>query len=1216
MKNKPSPKTPKQYEQEIEELRRKVAQLESKVTEQEQVSELLRSSEERLELALEGAGLGFWDEDYTSGQVIRDERWANMLGYRPDEIDSNIRRDLVHPDDIEGVTKAARAHKAGLTPFFRKEQRMKSKSGEWVWILNWGKVIERDKDGNPLRAIGTHQDITKRKQAEEERQAYIRFLEHLDEIDRVNREYVDPDQLLVEVARVALSIFNCDRAYMLLPCEPNAPTFRVIVEETQPDCPSAYELNIDIPMKPGANEHCQALLDSDGPVTFGPECDQQLFCKEAAKQLGVQSQMSVAVYPKIGKPWILSLHQCSRERVWTTEEKRLFGEIARRITDGLSSALTQRELQESEKRFKQLSNATWEAVVIHDDGVILEANEQYCKMFGYKPEEVIGHESISRTSTLESTEYIRRQVDLGNLGPYRANGKRKDGTEFPMELRVRLMDYHGKQVRVAAIRDETDQEKAKQVLRESHQKHERLVKNLIGAFLYRHDTDGVFDYVSPSITQVLGYKPEELSKRFSEYLTDHPKNQEVRKHTELSIQGIQQPPYEAELLAKDGKLHWVEVSEVPVCDANGQVVAVEGIAHDITVRKQAEEALRDSEMSYRELYNNSMDCIFIHDYETGAIVDVNSTTSRVLGYSIEEIKRSNIGELSTNQYPYTHEESVRWVMKVKTEGPQKFEWLAKDRNGRSIWFEIYLLCARIAGKKRILAFCHDITERKHSGEERERLMLAIEQAAEVIVITDVEATIQYVNPAFERVTGYTREEAIGKNPRILQSGEHDKAFYMDMWDMLKRGASWTGRLINKKKDGSLFTEEAMISPVRDASGNTVNYVCVKRDVTHEIKLETQLRQSQKMEAVGQLAGGVAHDFNNLLQAINGYAELALSSLDADHVAHDHVGEIAKAGERAARLVHQLLAFSRQQVLEMKDINLNDLIVDLMKIIRRVIGEHITLELPGSPEIGIVRADPGQVEQILMNLCVNARDAMPDGGRITIETENVVINEAFCELHPWAEPGHYVLLIVTDTGCGMDKAALANIFEPFFTTKEVGKGTGLGLSTVYGLVKQHRGMVNVYSEVGKGTTFRIYLPVVERSTTEVDMKIEDSAKGGTEIILLAEDDEVVRRLSRDILEGAGYTVLTAADGEEALQVFEANVDKIDLALLDVVMPKLGGRAVYEKIKMQHPETRILFSSGYSMNAIHTNFVLEEGFQLLRKPYQRNDILLKVRETLDS
>jgi signal transduction histidine kinase len=380
--------------------------------------------------------------------------------------------------------------------------------------------------------------------------------------------------------------------------------------------------------------------------------------------------------------------------------------------------------------------------------------------------------------------------------------------------------------------------------------------------------------------------------------------------------------------------------------------------------------------------------------------------------------------------------------------------------------------------------------------------------------------------------------------------------------------------------------------------------------------QTQLFSAQKMESLGQLAGGVAHDFNNLLQAILGYGDMAITKATSDSPILEDLSEILKAAERARALVHQLLAFSRGQTLELTDVHLDRLVVDLVKLIERVIGEHVTLECTTDEDLWTVRADRGQIEQIIVNLCINARDAMGDGGTLTIETSNAELDERYCANRSWAAPGGYVLLSVTDTGCGMDEETQGKIFEPFFTTKEEGKGTGLGLSTVFGITRQHDGIIDVSSEVGVGTTVKVYFPKID-GAPHVDEKVTATfSPRGRENILLADDDENVRRITEVMLSDAGYSVLTACDGVEATRLFDEQAENVDMAILDVVMPKLGGKAVADHIARGRPDVPILFCSGYDSDAIHTNFALDEGAKIIQKPYHRHALLEKVREVLEN
>jgi PAS domain S-box-containing protein len=507
-------------------------------------------------------------------------------------------------------------------------------------------------------------------------------------------------------------------------------------------------------------------------------------------------------------------------------------------------------------------------------------------------------------------------------------------------------------------------------------------------------------------------------------------------------------------------------------------------------------------------------------------------------------------------------------------------------------------------------------ENSPAQAEKERMMTAMEQVTDAVMITDAEGTIQYVNPAFERMTGYAHGEAVGQNPRILNSGRQDGAFYENLWKTVSNGTSWAGRFVNKRKDGTLYTEEATISPMRDAAGRIVNFVAVKRDITHSLELEERLWESQKMEAVGQLAGGVAHDFNNMLAVILGYTEVLLDGVGLDQQFKNDLREIHKAGRRARDLTRQLLAFARRQVVLPEILDLNAAVEGMLKILPPLIGEGI--QVSWHPEAGLwpVNMDPSQIDQILANLCVNARDAIGDTGRITIATENRTIDEGHCVGHAGPVPGEYVLLTVGDDGGGIDREVLAHIFEPFFTTKETGKGTGLGLATVYGIVKQNDGFIDVCSEAGQGTTFKVYLPrhAGMAGSAEAESASEPLPRGD-ETILLVEDEPTFLKVAATMLEKQGYTVLSANSPSEAFRLAREYSGKIHLLTTDMVMPEMNGRDLAQKLLFLYPQVKCLFMSGYTVDIVARNGVLEAGTHFIQKPFSTNDLALKVRETLD-
>ena len=506
-------------------------------------------------------------------------------------------------------------------------------------------------------------------------------------------------------------------------------------------------------------------------------------------------------------------------------------------------------------------------------------------------------------------------------------------------------------------------------------------------------------------------------------------------------------------------------------------------------------------------------------------------------------------------------------------------------------------------------------ERRLTEERLQQLNRAVEQSPVSVVITDSRGDIEYVNPKFTEVTGYTLAEVRGKNPRILKSGEMPAEHYRELWTSITAGKKWSGEFRNRRKDGTLFWEQASISALRDPSGAITHFLAVKEDVTVRKALEAQLAQAQKMESIGRLAGGVAHDFNNLLTVINGYCDLMQRRLNPADPLLGPLGHIRKAGDRAAELTRQLLAFSRKQIIQPKPMNLNDLITEAQDMLQRLVGEDVELAIRPAPGLGQAMVDRGQFHQVLMNLAVNARDAMPKGGMLTIATENVELHEDHPAAHPEAAPGPYVRLVVSDPGTGMDTEILGHLFEPFFTTKREGVGTGLGLSTVYGIVRQSGGWIQVDSEPGHGSQFQIYVPRIEAPVAADQAPVPAAeALRGPETILVVEDQEEVRKLAVECLESYGYQVLEARSSSDALLLASHHEGPIHLLLTDVVMPQMGGKELAESLKPLRPEMKVLYMSGYTRDAIVHHGVLDSGVNFIAKPFAPDALALKVRIVL--
>ncbi len=501
------------------------------------------------------------------------------------------------------------------------------------------------------------------------------------------------------------------------------------------------------------------------------------------------------------------------------------------------------------------------------------------------------------------------------------------------------------------------------------------------------------------------------------------------------------------------------------------------------------------------------------------------------------------------------------------------------------------------------------------AQVEERLLgNAVQSSGEMIAIADLEGRFSFVNRAFVQAYGHTEEELLGQELDLVGSDGNATELVASIALEARRGA-WHGEVLTRRKDGSEFPVSLRTSPIRDDAGNVIGVVGIAHDITERRALEARLRQAQKMEAVGRLAGGVAHDFNNLLGVIQGYGQLLAGQLDRAHPGRHKLDQMLKASERAANLTRQLLAFSRRQVLEPRVLRLNAVLADSETLLRRLVGEDVEIEVREARDLGRVRADAGQIDQVLMNLAANARDAMPQGGRLVIETANVEWGERESPRAFPAPPGRYVRLSVRDSGVGIDAETLLHIFEPFFTTKERGKGTGLGLATVYGIVKQSGGYIGVESEPGKGTTFDVYLPRVDEEAEPAKPALPPAAPSGGNTILVVEDEDALREVAREVLESSGYRVLTAASGMEALTVAAAHPEPVRLLLTDVVMPGMSGQELAERLRPERPEMSVLFMSGYADDVVAQRGILARGTRLLAKPFSVASLAQSVHEALE-
>jgi PAS domain S-box-containing protein len=630
-------------------------------------------------------------------------------------------------------------------------------------------------------------------------------------------------------------------------------------------------------------------------------------------------------------------------------------------------------------------------------------------------------------------------------------------------------------------------------------------------------------------------------------------------------------------------------------------------------RKKAEQILRESEEQYRTIFETTGTATMIVE-ENGVISMVSSEFEKIFGYPRDEIEGTNDWEKFIVEDDLERMGEYHALRRNNPDAaPRNYEVRGIDKTGNHK--DLLLTNSIIAGTKKSVVSMLDITDRKRAENELALLATVIEQAAEGITITDKNGTVQYANPAYERISGYTREEMIGRSHRMLKGSSHDGGLPAEMMDTLARGDVWSGHMINEKKDGMTYKVEVSVSPIRNTTGAIMHYVAIERDVTHEAELETQLRQAQKMEAIGTLAGGIAHDFNNILAAIMGYAEMALYDVPEGTQGRRNLEQVLKAGYRGKDLVKQIITFSRRSEQERGPMRVSPIAKETLKLLRASLPTTIEIRQNIGARSGMVLADPTQIHQVLMNLCSNAAYAMREkGGILEIRLADVDISSDGAASHLELDPGPYVKLTVRDTGHGMDRATMERIFDPFFTTKKPGEGTGMGLAVVHGIVKSCGGAIVVDSELGKGTAFEVFLPRIEGDfLTETDLAAPMAT--GNERILFVDDEEDLVDMTQQMLERLGYSVVAMTNSLEALEVFKAEPDQFALVITDQTMPHMTGADLAKELMRIRPDIPIILCTGFS-EVINAEEAKTLGIrEFVMKPFATREIAEIARHVLD-
>ncbi|MDZ7833360.1 MAG: PAS domain S-box protein [Desulfobacterales bacterium] len=886
-------------------------------------------------------------------------------------------------------------------------------------------------------------------------------------------------------------------------------------------------------------------------------------------------------------------------------------------------------LRESEYRYRTLFEKNLNPIAIIDkQGRYLDANPAFLR-FVETSKEILLKKNVFDFSPFENKDQmISEHQALWQTGgtvetEYLVNGKSKI-----LELTVSPIDFKGCEAVIGVGKDVTEHKKAQEALIRAESKWRQILVQTpqIGVSI---NPDGKISFANEYFLRLTGWDEQEVMGQnwfdcfIPEYIREAVRGvfQNVIRDRDIK----EFSSYENEIVTKYGELRNVSWSNVITRDARGDVIDVTCLGLDLTERKKAEEAIRKSEERFRTILESMEDGYFEVDL-AGNFTFFNEAMRRMLGFTEDEMMGMNNRKFMDKANAKKVFETFNRVYRMG-EPYRAFDWelIRKDGAISNIDTSVSLVRDEAGQAVGFRGIARDVTEKKRAEKalqqsERQKNLI-LNSTSEKVIYYSPDLRVIWANRAAGQSAGKSEKELVDLSCREMWCQENAPCAFC----AVQRAKDTKAPQFSEKHtpDGRIWDIRAY--PILDDDGMVEALAVFGQEITEKkraeqerARLEEQINQAQKLESIGRLAGGVAHDLNNLLSPILGYSEMLLQARGPADSWRGNLKEILKAGERARDLVQQLLAFGRKQMLEFKSLDLNDLLKNFDKFLRRTIRENVDINIQLAPSLPPVKGDPGQLEQVIMNLAINAQDAMPDGGKMSIETAVVELDQSYAAEHPDVTPGPHVRLTVMDTGYGMDEETLEAIFEPFYTTKELGKGTGLGLATVYGIVKQHGGNIWAYSEPGRGTTFRVYLPesADRLEETEAGSQSKLLGRGGAETILLVEDNHQVRDLSRSVLEEKGYKVLAAETGEVAIELLESHKGSIDLLLTDVVMPEMDGKQLFERVSGLYPGIRVVYMSGYTVDVIAHHGVIDTGVNFLQKPFAIKDLAAKVREALDS